>query len=45
MAQMAEVDSFWLCPHCGERASWSDDNYEEPYNTNYGMYDYTNNFT
>lgn len=28
LAQMMRPDSRWICPSCGENASWNDDNHE-----------------
>jgi hypothetical protein len=27
--QMIVADAFWICPVCGDVASWDDDNYEK----------------
>lgn len=28
-AQISRPDSFWICPNCGDSASWDDTNYEQ----------------
>lgn len=27
-SQMESPDALWLCPRCGDRAEWDDENYE-----------------
>jgi hypothetical protein len=38
-AQMSKPDSLWMCPLCGDNASWDDDNYEKHLDDDFSLED------